>query len=205
MIRRGDIVNIDSDIMLMGLVTDSHQYAYVLQKGEDDVPDELKEALRLVNYMQDEFRKEFIAGRTGIEIVEASRSIPRVPRIISSFQWFHPPPRFIRRFTENGLMFSRGSYVAGLSSNPGYKLHPIVSNNHTLYYNTMYAFEPDTRVKVPGWGEGGVELGIGQMAVFTENGLEYLERPQYSPPSVIMTEDGVEYVARPDNSWHIIK
>jgi hypothetical protein len=204
-IRRGDIVSLDSDIMVMGLITDSHQHAYVLLKGEDDVPEELKEALRLNNHMQDEFRKVFVVGRTGKEIVEASRAIPRDPRIISSNLGFHPPPKFIRRFSENGLMFSRGSYVAGLSSGSGYKRHPIVSNEHKLYYNTMYAYEPHTRVRVPGWGEAGVELGIGQMTVFTEEGMEYLDRPQYSPTSTITTEDGVEYVARQDNSWHIIK
>ncbi len=185
-IRRGDIISLDSDIMIMGIITDSHQHAYVLQKGEEDVPEELKEALRLTNHMQDEFRKAFVFGRTGEEIVQAANKVPKDARIISSSLGFHPPPRFIRRFTENGLMFSRGSYVAGLSSGRGYKLHPIVSNKHTLYYNTMYAYEPHTRVKVAGWGEAGVELGIGQMAVFTEAGLEYLNRVQ-------------------NNTWHVIK
>jgi hypothetical protein len=50
----------------------------------------------------------------------------------------------------------------------------------------MYAYEPHTRVKVAGWGDAGVELGIGQMAVFTEAGLEYLNRVQ-------------------NNTWHVIK
>jgi len=204
-IRRGDIVSLDSDIMVMGLITDSDQHAYVLLKGEDDVPEELKEALRLTNHMQDEFRKVFVVGRTGKEIVEASRSIPRDPRIISSQLGFHPPPKFIRRFSENGLMFSRGSYVAGLASGPGHKGHPIVSIEHKLYYNTMYSYEPEMQVKVPGWGEAGIALGLGQIAVFTENGLEYIDRSQYSRPSTTMTEDGVEYVARQDNSWHVIR
>ncbi len=185
-IRRGDVISLDSDIMLMGLITDSHQHAYVLQRDEDDVPGGLKEALRLVNDMQDKFRKEFVAGKTGIEIVKSSESIPRDPRFIESVIWFHPPPMFIRRYSENGLMFSRGSYVAGVSSSPGYKLHPIVRNTHTLHYNTMYAYEPDMRVRVPGWGEDGIALGLGQIALFTEDGLEYLDRPQH-------------------NVWHIVK
>ena len=186
-IRRGDIISFDSDIMIMGLITDSHQHAYVLQRGEDDVPEALKEALRLTNYMQDEFRKSFVYGRTGKEIVADSKKVKKDSRIISSSLAFHPPPRFIRRFSENGLMFSRGSYVAGLASGGGYKRHPIVSNNHTLHYDTMYAFEPHTRVKAPGWGDDGVELGIGQISVFTkEGGLEYLDRPQ-------------------NNTWHVVK
>jgi hypothetical protein len=158
-IRRGDVISLDSDIMLLGLVTDSHQHAYVLEDGETDVPEPLKEALRKVNRMQDRFAEEFQYGRTGIEI----------------------------RFTVNGLMFSRGTWVAGLTSGRGYKRHKVVSNQHKLHYNTLYAFEPHTRVAVPGWGENGVELGIGQIAVFTEKGLQYLDRPQA------------------DDRWHVIR
>ena len=105
------------------------------------------------------FRKSFVFGRTGEEIVQSASKVRKDARILSSRLGFHPPPRFIRRFTENGLMFSRGSYVTGLSSGRGYKLHPIVSNKHTLYYNTMYAYEPHTRVKVAGWGDAGDPVG----------------------------------------------
>lgn len=186
-IRRGDIVSLDSDIMLLGMVTDSHQHAYVLEAGETDVPEELKEALRIVNRMQDRFAAEFQYGRTGIEIERVAEAIPREDRVIDSELGFHPPPMFLRRFTVNGLMFSRGTWVSGLGSGSGYKLHKVVSNEHTLHYNTLYAFEPHTRVAVPGWGERGVELGIGQIAVFTEDGLRYLDR------------------AQPDDQWHVIR
>ncbi len=185
-VRRGDIINCDSDIMLLGVETDSKQHAYVLQKGEEDVPEDLKRALPIVNDIQDEVRKEFKMGRTAQEIREASEIIPRNPRIIDISRddnivevdmedyGFHPPPMFIRRFTENGLLFSRGTYVTGIGI--GYKEHPLLSPALKLHYNTIYAFEPDTRVKVDGWDEHGVEVGINQLAIFTENGLEYLDR-----------------------------
>ena len=177
-IRRGDIISIDTDVMLLGLVTDSHQHAYVLEEGETDVPEPLKEALRKVNRMQDRFAREFQYGRTGKEIVEAASKTPLEEGVIRSHLGFHPPPMYLRRYSVNGLMFSHGTYVAGMSSGPGYKRHKIVSNEHRLHYNTPYAFEPHTWVAVPGWGERGVELGIGQIAVFTEEGLRYLDRPQ---------------------------
>ncbi len=174
-VRRGDIINCDSDIMLLGVETDSHQHAYVLQKGEEDVPEGLKRALRIVNDIQDDYRKEFKMGRTAEEIREASERIPRNPLIIDTSNGFHPPPMFIRRFTQNGLLFSRGTYVTGMGS--GYKQHPLLSPDLPLHYNTIYAFEPHTSVRVDGWGEHGVEVGVGQLAIFTENGLEYLDRP----------------------------
>ena len=184
-IRRGDIVSCDTDLYLYGLITDSHQHAYVLKKEETDVPEPLKEALRKVNRIQDLFRKEFKVGRTGKEIVAASRNIIPEEGIIETELGFHPPPMYIWRFWLGGYMFDRKSYVAGMTSGPGYYPTSIVTNNHKLHYNTLYAFEPHTRVSVPGWKHG-VELGIGQIAVFTETGLQYLSRPQ-------------------EHKWHMIK
>lgn len=183
-IRRGDIISCDTDLYLYGLITDSHQHAYVLKPGESDVPEPLKEALRKVNHMQDLFRKEFKVGRTGKEIVAASQKIQRLPGIIESELGFHPPPMYIFRFWLGGYMFDRKSYVAGMTSGPGYYPTSIVTNNHKLHYNTLYAFEPHTRIAVPGW-EHGVELGIGQIAIFKEQGLQYLARPQQKDWHVI--------------------
>jgi hypothetical protein len=42
----------------------------------------------------------------------------------------------------------------------------------------LYAFEPHAHVIVPGWGEEGVELGMGQIVAFTEEGINYLARSQ---------------------------
>ena len=184
-IRRGDVVSCDTDLFLLGLVTDSHQHAYVLREGETEVPEALKEALRKVNRMQDLFRQEFQAGRTGKEIVAAAEKIKPEDGIIETELGFHPPPMYIRRFLLGGYMFDHKTYVAGMTSGPGYYPTSIVTNNHKLYPNTLYAFEPHTRVAVPGWKDG-LELGIGQIAVFTESGLQYLVRPQ-------------------EFQWHIIK
>lgn len=184
-IRRGDIISCDTDLFLLGLVTDSHQHAYVLKRGETDVPEPLKEALIKVNQMQDKFRREFIAGRSGKEIVAAAEKIPLLPGVIESELGFHPPPMFIRRFLQGGYMFDHKTYVAGMTSGPGYYPTSIVTNDHRLYANTLYAFEPHTRIAVPGW-QYGVELGIGQIAVFDGKELRYLARPQ-------------------ERDWHIIK
>lgn len=184
-IRRGDIISCDTDLFLLGLVTDSHQHAYVLRQGETDVPEPLKEALRKVNRIQDLFRKEFITGRTGKEIITAAENIQPEKGIIETELGFHPPPMFIRRFLQGGYMFDHKTYVAGMTSGPGYYPTSIVTNTHKLHINTLYAFEPHTRVAVPGWKDG-VELGIGQIAVFTGKDLQYLARPQ-------------------ENDWHVVK
>lgn len=179
-IQRGDIISCDSDIMLLGLVTDSHQHAYVLEQGESEVPAGLVEALAKVNRMQDLFRAEFVAGRTGKEIVAAANRIPRETGVIESQLGFHPPPTFLRRYLLGGYMFVTKPYVAGMTSGPGYYPTSIVTNDNHLYANTLYAFEPHTSVTVEGWGEHGVELGIGQITWFDGEELQYLDRPQES-------------------------
>ena len=184
-VQRGDIISCDSDIMMLGLVTDSHQHAYVLELGETEVPPDLVEALAKVNRMQDLFRAEFVAGRTGKEIVAAADRIPREASVIESRLGFHPPPTFLRRYQLGGFMFVTKPYVAGMTSGPGYYPTSIVTNDHRLYANTLYAFEPHTSVAVEGWGEHGVELGIGQIAWFDGKELRYLDRPQESQWHVI--------------------
>ena len=175
MIRRGDIIGLDSDIMLLGLETDSQQFAYVLQEGETDVPEDLKEVLRLMNEMLDKYRKAYVVGRTAQEIREAGNKImPHDSRIIRARFGFHPPPNFIRRFTANDLQFSRGTYVTGIGT--GYKQHPLLSPTLKLHYNTLYSHEPSFTFAVPGWGENGLSFGIEQLGMFTDNGFDYLSR-----------------------------
>ena len=184
-VRRGDVISCDTDLFLLGLVTDSHQHAYVLKERETDVPEALEVALRKVNRIQDLFRKEFLAGRAGKEIVAAAKMIKPEDGIIETELGFHPPPMYIRRFLQGGYMFDHKTYVAGMTSGPGYYPTSIVSNNHKLHANTLYAFEPHACAAALGWKDG-LELGIGQIADFTENGLQYLARPQ-------------------EHQWHIIK
>lgn len=174
-IRRGDIVGLDSDIMLLGLETDSQQFAYVLQEGEADVPESLKEALRLMNEMIDAYRAAYVVGRTAEEIREAAdKIVPHDPRILRARFGFHPPPMFIRRFSQNGLQFSRETYVAGIGR--GYKQHPLYSLTLPLHYNTLYAHEPSFTFAVPEWGEDGLSFAVEQLVVFTERECEFLDR-----------------------------
>jgi len=179
-IQRGDIVSIDADIFLLGLVTDSHQHAYVLEEGEEKVPDELLERLRKVNQVQDACAREFRKGRTGLEIATACSQIEMPSGYLEIDAAFHPPPMYLRRFLDGGYMFSHKTYVAGMTSGSGYYPTSIVSNEHTLHLNTLYAFEPHAYVSAPGWGENGIELGMGQIVAFTEQGIDYLARSQQS-------------------------
>ncbi len=75
-------------------------------------------------------------------------------------------------------MFSHKTYVAGLTSTSDYYPTSIVSNSHSLHYNTLYSFDPKpTQVSVEDWGDDDVDLTLGQIVAFTEEGLTYLGNP----------------------------
>jgi len=177
-IRRGDIISCDTDIMFLGLVTDSHQHAYVLEEGETEVPTDLQDALAKVNRVQDLLAAEFQFGRTGKEIVAAAEAITFEEGVLDAEFGFHPPPMFIRRFLLGGFFFTTKPYVAGMTSSPGYYPTSIVTNDHRLHHNTLYAFEPHIRIAVSGWDPKGIELGLGQIVAFTPDGFRYLARAQ---------------------------
>ena len=192
-IRPGDIVSCDMDIRLLGLVTDVHQFAYVLDEGESEIPQNLVVAFDKANNMQDLISKEFVVGKTGKEIQDASKAIPSTSDVVNTsgrFLAFHPPAMFIRRYQLFGFMFWKGSYVAGIASWPKYYPTSIVSDQHKLSYSTVHVFHPGISVQVEGWGEDGesegMNLGVGQVIAFTEkNGFEFLNRSQTNGLHVI--------------------
>ena len=75
-IERGDVLHCDVGITALRLNTDIQHLAYVLQEGERDAPDGLKQALARSNRMQDILLEEIRPGRTGNEILASSACAP---------------------------------------------------------------------------------------------------------------------------------
>jgi Xaa-Pro aminopeptidase len=73
-IERGDVLHSDLGITAARLNTDTQHLAYVLQPGETDAPAGLKQALANANAMQDIVMEELRPGRTGNDILAASRA-----------------------------------------------------------------------------------------------------------------------------------
>ncbi|MBQ5341649.1 MAG: M24 family metallopeptidase [Oscillospiraceae bacterium] len=72
-IMPGDCLRCDVGFRYLDLCTDTQEMAYVLRPGETDAPDYLKKALAQVNRFQDIVLENFEVGRTGNEILAASR------------------------------------------------------------------------------------------------------------------------------------
>jgi len=172
-IRRGDIICCDTGINYLGLGTDTQQVAYVLKKGENDVPKGLKEAIQRTNRLQDIFAAEFKEGRTGNDIwlnaLKKAKAEGLRPAIYS-----HPIPYFLMRYDLNGGFFDCTRYGAGPALGHEGQEKPLPRGEYPVYYNTVYAMELDTKSAVPEWGGQDVRIVLEQTIAFTEIGIEYL-------------------------------
>lgn len=72
-IRRGDLLHTDFGVTALGLNTDTQHMGYVLRPGEADAPPGLYAALRRGNRLQDLLLAEMAPGRTGNEVLRATR------------------------------------------------------------------------------------------------------------------------------------
>lgn len=88
-IQRGDVLHCDVGITAMRLNTDTQHMAYVLRPGELDAPAGLKAALANANALQDIVMTEIRPGRTGNEILAASRAAMKA-RGIDGTVYSHP-------------------------------------------------------------------------------------------------------------------
>jgi Xaa-Pro aminopeptidase len=73
-IERGDLLHCDVGITVARLNTDTQHDAYVLLPGESDAPAGLRQALANANALQDIVMEEIRPGRSGNEILAASRA-----------------------------------------------------------------------------------------------------------------------------------
>ncbi|MCA1562217.1 MAG: aminopeptidase P family protein [Acidobacteria bacterium] len=88
-IQAGDVLHCDVGITVARLNTDTQHLAYVLGPGETDAPEGLRRALANANTLQDIVMEEIRPGRSGNEILAASRGRMKTSKIDGSI-YSHP-------------------------------------------------------------------------------------------------------------------
>ena len=73
-VQAGDLLHVDLGLTYLRLNTDTQQHAYVLPKGETEVPVSLRQALQNGNKLQDILTAQFNVGRTGNQVLAQARS-----------------------------------------------------------------------------------------------------------------------------------
>ena len=159
-IRRGDVLHTDVGICYMRLCTDTQEMAYVLEAGEEDVPEGLVRALATGNRWQDLLTAEFRTGRTGNEIFSGTRRASERERIVSS-TYSHPI----------GFFGHAPGPTIGMWDNQG---PTPVRGDWKLFPNTAYAIEGNVKVELAEWGGQWVQILLEQSAVFDGERVRYL-------------------------------
>lgn len=164
-IRRGDVLHCDVGIKYLRYNTDTQEMAYVLRRGETDVPEGLKAGMAEANKLQDVFCGEFKEGLSGNQllanILKKAKEIGiKKPRVYSHSlgYYLHEPGPLIGLPWEQENTGGRGEV----------KLVP----------NSCFTVETSVDRPVSEWG--GVELRFKteQDIVFTKNGVYYLDGRQ---------------------------
>jgi len=164
-IRPGDLLHVDFGITYLRLNTDTQQHAYVLRPGESDAPDELKRALERGNRLQDILTGQFVAGRSGNDILAAALARARKEGINATI-YTHP-------IGYHG--HAAGPTIGLWDQQDGVP----VRGDYPLYPNTAHSIELAAESDVPGWGKA-VRIKLEEDAFFDGEKVWYIDGRQKS-------------------------
>jgi Xaa-Pro aminopeptidase len=162
-IRPGDLLHVDFGITYLGLNTDTQQHAYVLKADEEDAPGGLKEALKTGNRLQDILTNNFETGRSGNEILKASRD-QAVSEDIDPSIYTHPI----------GFHGHAAGPTIGLWDQQG---GVEGKGDYPLYPKTAYSIELNATVNIPEWDKD-IRVMLEEDAFFDGDSVRYIDGRQ---------------------------
>ena len=162
-IRPGDFIHVDFGITYLRLNTDTQEHAYILKFGETEAPAYLREAFKKGNRLQDIFTNNFKEGRTGNEVLAASRK-QAIEEGITPSIYTHPIGYHGHAAgTTLGMWDAQG----GVPDDGDYPLH----------LNTAYSIELNCMVNIPEWKKD-LRIALEEDAYFDQRGVNYIDGRQ---------------------------
>lgn len=162
-IQPGDFLHVDFGISYFRLNTDTQQHAYVLKQGETEVPAYLKVAFEKGNRLQDILTGNFKEGRTGNDILKASREQATKESITPSI-YTHPI----------GFHGHAAGTTIGMWDMQGGVPH---TGEYPMHYRTAYSIELNCSVLLPEWNKS-VLIQLEEDGYFDETGFRYIDGRQ---------------------------
>ena len=160
LIERGDVLHTDVGICYLKLCTDTQEMGYVLREGEHEAPASLRAALAAGNRWQDLHTAQFVAGRTGDQILAATHAAAEAEGLASS-TYSHPLGFFGHAAgTVVGMWDDQRGPIPGGGAWP-------------LHERTAYAIEGNVRAPVEAWGDTWVQIKLEQGAWFEDGAIRY--------------------------------
>lgn len=166
-ILAGDILHCDIGLKYLGLCTDTQENAYILKPEECDAPAGILHAMKTVNRLQDIVMENFIEGRSGNEILKASRK-QAIQEGIQPCIYTHPigyhghgaGPTIGLWDMQQGLDGLQGEYP--------------------LFSNTLYSLELNATVEIAQWQNEMLTFGIETDIIFADGKPRYANKRQTS-------------------------
>ncbi len=162
-IRPGDLLHVDFGITYLRLNTDTQQHAYVLKPGESSAPDALREAMATGNRLQDILTGNFVTGRTGNEILAATRRQAEAVGIEPSI-YTHP---IGYHGHAAGPTIGLWDQQDGVPGKGDYRLRP----------DTAHSIELAAILELPGWS-GPMRIKLEEDAFFDGETVRYIDGRQ---------------------------
>lgn len=157
---KGDHIHIDFGISYLNLQTDTQQNAYILRDEEDDVPEDLKFALRKGNELQDILTDNFAVGRTGNDILRRSRE-QAMARDIGPIIYTHPIGLHGHAAGTTIGMWDKQEGVPGTGDYP-------------MQANTAYSIELTALVDIPDWSSEPMAMKLEEDGFYDGVNFEYI-------------------------------
>ena len=160
----GDLVHVDFGIVWKGLCTDQQEHLYVLKPGESAPPPGLADGMAAAVRAQDLLMAEFVAGRTGNEILAATLGAAREESI-------------------DALVYTHALGLHGHAAGPTIGLWDQQdgvpgAGDYELFPNTGHSIELSVDVTVPQWDDQAVRIMLEQDAWFDGEACEFLDGRQ---------------------------
>lgn len=162
-IQPGDFLHVDFGITYMRFNTDTQEHAYVLKPGETEVPAYLREAFAKGNRLQDILTGNFKEGRTGNDILKASREQALKEGITPSI-YTHPI----------GFHGHAAGTTIGMWDMQG---GVPFTGEYPMHYRTAYSIELNCSVQLAEWNKS-VLIQLEEDGYFDEAGFRYIDGRQ---------------------------
>jgi Xaa-Pro aminopeptidase len=156
LVQPGDLLHCDVGITVARLNTDTQHLAYVLQPDETEAPAGLRRALANANALQDIVMSEIRPGRTGNEILAASRARMEAARITGTV-YSHPVGLHGHGA---GPLIGLWDYQEGVAGRGDARVIPSM----------WYSIELQATTPVPEWGGQAVQMAQEEDAIIGGDG-----------------------------------
>ncbi len=162
-IQPGDLLHVDFGITYLRLNTDTQQHSYILKAGETEVPKYLRDAFAKGNRLQDILTGNFKEGRTGNEILKATREQAIAEGITPSI--YTHPIGFHGHAA--GTTIGMWDFQGGVAFTGDYPMHT----------NTAYSIELNCTVNIPEWKKD-IRIQLEEDGYFDVAGFRYIDGRQ---------------------------